>query len=48
MLLTKDLDYLIRSLNCVTCNGGQHTYIEIVEHDPFAQLNKVKFIAYIG
>lgn len=48
MPLTKDLDYLIRSLNCVTCNGGQHTHIEIVEHDPSAKLKKVKIIADNG
>lgn len=48
MTLSKEMDYLVRSLSCVTHRGDQHTYIEINEDDRNAILKKVKLKASNG
>ncbi|MXN88210.1 hypothetical protein K7G92_000055 [Pasteurella canis] len=48
MSLSTELDYLMRSLSCVTYNGGQHTSIQIKENDKKATLKTVTLKANNG
>lgn len=48
MSLSPELEYLMRSLSCVTYNGAQHSDIQINESDSLAKLKVVNIKAGNG
>jgi hypothetical protein len=45
MVMPEALEKLKDSLSCVTCNGVQHTHIQLEEHDTSANLRKITLFA---
>jgi hypothetical protein len=48
MALTEALEILKDSLSCVTCNGAQHTHIQLEERDTSANLRRITLFAEGG